>query len=179
MYIQKFQLIVPLNTNLLVHALAASEGEHEKLQVFHGTQAVKNYGITVQGSGVIAKGNINGSLMTYDFKALYDVYNLKQTESAKYWFIPYSKDTSHDELKETFESSKRLTTNYNVDFTIQGNDYGISSVFITFEVIRLVLNGETKDYVVTNPASTGANNADGSTYQGEFKPIEQAQPVPA
>ena len=168
MYVQRFQLIVPRNTNARMHALAASGSEHDKIQVFHGTQAVKDYGITVEGSGVVASGNINGSLTTYDYKALYQVYTLKDTESTNYWFISYKKDTSHDVLQKAFESSQTLTTNYNVNFEIQGNDYGIESVFITFQVIRMVLNGVTKDYVVTNPPSAGANNADGSPYQGKF-----------
>ena len=170
MYIQRFQLVVPRNTNARMHALAANldAGEHDKIQVFQGTQAVKDYGVTVQGSGVTASGNINGSLTTYDYKALYQVYTLKDTQSTDYWFVSYNNDTSHDELQKTFEHSELLTTNYNVDFTIQGNDFGIESVFITFQVIRMVLNGVTRDYVVTNPASAGANNADGTKYQGGF-----------
>jgi hypothetical protein len=168
MFVQRFQLVVPLKAKLVNQALAADAGDHNKIQVYGGTQAVKNYGITVQGSGVTATGSITGSLTTFDYKALYTVYTLKDSESANYWFVSYSKDTSHDVLQKTFESSKTLTTNYSVDFTIQGNDYGIESVFITFQVIRIVMNGITQDYVVTNPASAGANNADGSPYQGSF-----------
>jgi hypothetical protein len=164
MYIQKFELVLPLKAKAQLHALATKD----TIQVFQGTQAVKNYGITVQGSGVFATGSIKGSLTTYDYKALYSVYTLTDTESANYWFVSYNKDTSHDVLQKTFESSKTLTTNYKVDFTIQGNNSAISSVFITFQVIRVVYNGVTKDYVVTNPASAGANNADGSQYQGSF-----------
>lgn len=171
MYVSRFQLVVPQGLQVAEHALAANPavGEHGKIQAFSGTQAVKKYGISVEGSGATATGNINGSLTTYDYKALYSVYSLKDTENAKYWFIKYSKETSKDQLKKTFESSKTLKTNYNVDFTIQGNDYGITSVFITFEVIRLTLDGVSKDYVVTSPAAAGANNADGSSYQGKFK----------
>lgn len=168
MYVSRFTLVVPQNKHLSAHILAADAGDHEKIQAYQGTQAVKNYGITVEGSGVTANGNINGSLTTYDYKAIYQVYSLNSSESADYWFVHYSKDTSQDQLQKTFEDSKTLTTNYNVDFTIQGNDYGVESVFITFEVIRLVIAGVTKDFVVTNPAAAGANNADGSQYQGKF-----------
>jgi len=122
----------------------------------------------VQGSGVTATGSISGALTTYDYKALYQVYTLKSSESANYWFVSYSKDTSQDELKKVFESSQTFTSNYAVGFTIQGNDYGIESVFITFQVIRIVMNGITRDCVVTNPASAGANNTDGTPYQGTF-----------
>jgi hypothetical protein len=172
MFVSKFTLILPRETTLERHALAAAPGEHGKLQVFRGTQAVKNYGITVQGSGVTAKGSIEGSLTTYDYKALYQTYKLTDNESANYWFVSYSKSSSHDELKNVAEQSQTLTTSYHVDFTIQGNDYGVSSVFITFEVIRLVIDGVTKDYVVSNPASAGANLPDGSQYPGNFAPVK-------
>jgi hypothetical protein len=169
--IQRYRLVFPVIADPIKHALAATAGEHDKIQVFQGTQAVKNYGITVQGSGAKAKGSIDGTLTTYDYKALYNVYTLKDSESANYWFVTYSKQTSHDTLVKTFESSQTLTTKYHVDFEIQGNDYGISSVFLTFEVIRLVLNGVSKDYVVSNPASSGANLSDGSPYPSIYKPI--------
>lgn len=168
MYVSRYTLVVPQHNNLSTHILAADAGEHDKIQAYQGTQAVKNYGITVEGSGVTAHGEISGSLTTYDYKALYQVYNLKTTESADYWFIHYSKDTSQDQLQKTFEHSETLTTNYDVKFDIQGNDYGVESVFITFQVIRIVINGVTKDFVVTAPAAAGANNADGSQYQGKF-----------
>lgn len=168
MYVSRFTLVVPQNQHLSAHILAADAGEHDKIQAYQGTQAVKNYGITVEGSGVTAHGEISGSLTTYDYKALYSVYSLDTSVSANYWFIHYSKDTSQDQLQKTFESSNTLTTNYDVKFDIQGNDYGVESVFITFQVIRLVVNGVTKDFVVNTPAAAGANNADGSQYQGNF-----------
>ena len=170
MLVQRFQLVIPHRADPVMQALAPdfAAGEHDKIQAFQGTQAVKNYGVSAIGAGAFASGKIKGSLTTYDYKALYSVYTLKDSESANYWFVHYSKDTSHDELRKTFEHSETLTTDYDVDFTIQGNDYGITSVFITFEVIRLVIDGVSRDYVVTNPASAGANNADGTPYQGQF-----------
>ncbi|MEM7218011.1 MAG: hypothetical protein AAF515_06570 [Pseudomonadota bacterium] len=172
MYVSRQSLVVPHHHVLEGHVLAATTGDHQKIQAYSGTKAIKNYGITVQGSGVTGQGEVSGSLVTYDYKALYDVYNLKQSDHRKYWFVSYSKDTSHDELKKTFEKSKTLTTNYDFKFTIQGNDYGVNSVFITLEVIRLEMDGVTKDFVVNNSSSLGANNADGSAYQGEFKAVD-------
>lgn len=57
-------------------------------------------------------------------------------------------------------------------FKIQGNDYGISGVYITYQVIRLTMDGETKDYVVNNNDSSGANLSTGEKYPGGFEPIE-------
>jgi hypothetical protein len=44
-------------------------------------------------------------------------------------------------------------------------------VYVTYQVIRLTLNGMTKDYVVTNPPSSGAMLPDGNPYPGGFKPV--------
>jgi len=156
-----------------VHApqVRLAAAEHGQIECYQGNKATNNFGISVQGAGAWAKGQIKGTLDAYDYKALYQVYNLKDTESANYWFISYSKQTSHDDLKKVFEDSKTVKTNYDLQFEIQGNDYGISAVYITYQVIRLVLDGQTKDYVVTNPASSGAMLPDGSSYPGGFKPV--------
>jgi hypothetical protein len=179
MFVSRYQLIVPRNANLPGHALAADASEHDKIQAYQGTQAVKNYGITVEGSGVFATGSINGTLTTYDYRALYDVYHVDHKVSVDVWFLSYAKDESQDQLVKTFEQSETFTSQYDVAFTIQGNDHGIESVFITFQVIRLVINGVTKDFVVTTPAAAAANNADGTPYQGQFTPKQAAQPARA
>jgi hypothetical protein len=165
--IERFALIVPVTAPKVRTAAA----EHDQIECYQGNKATNNFGISVQGAGAWAKGRITGTLDAYDYKALYEVYNLKDAESANYWFISHSKQTSHDELKKVFEDSKTVKTNYDLQFEIQGNDYGISAVYITYQVIRLALNGQTKDYVVTNPASSGAMLPDGSAYPGGFKPV--------
>jgi len=43
---------------------------------------------------------------------------------------------------------------------------------VFYDVIRLVYDGVSKDYVVTNPASAGAATPDGNQYPGGFKPVE-------
>jgi hypothetical protein len=171
MYVTKFSLVIPVSKVPAVGALAMPGQEHGKIECYQGTQAVNNYGVSVVGSGSWAKGKIKGSITAYDYRAAYQVYNLKQSESANYWFVKYSKDTNHDELKKVFETSTTVTTNYDLEFEIQGNDWGISAVYITYQVIRLVLNGVTKDYVVTNPPSSGAQLPDGNPYPGGFKPV--------
>lgn len=170
MFAQIFKLVLPADMKLTDAVMPSAMSEHDKVQCFSGTQVTKNAGITVQGSGASASGHITGSLDTYDYKALYSVYNLKDSESAHYWFVSYSKDSSHDQLQKTFESSQTLKSTYDLNFTLQGNDWGITSVFITYEVIRLVVNGVTKDYVVTNNASSGAVDPSGAPYTG-FKPV--------
>jgi hypothetical protein len=156
--VEKFALIVPTHEPKKLRATAA---EHDKLECY-------------QGNGAWAKGTIKGTLDAYDYKALYQAYTIKDSESADYWFIHYSKQTSHDDLKKIFEDSKTVKVNYDLEFEIQGNDYGISAVYITYQVIRLALNGITKDYVVTNPPSSGAMLPSDDKYPGGFKPIGPA-----
>lgn len=171
MYIEKYRLIVPAKMNIESAALAATMQEHSKIQAFTGNKAVSNYGISIVGSGAWAKGNIHGSMKGNDYKAIYKVYNVKDSKSCGWWVFKYKEDESHDELKKVFEDSKEVNLEYNLDFEIQGNDYGINAVYITYEVIRLAYNGVSRDFVITNNESAGAVTPDGEKYPGGFKPI--------
>ncbi|MCK8481041.1 hypothetical protein [Psychroserpens algicola] len=162
-----FHLVVPQEHLLNVGEYAIQQ--HGKLQAYSGTQAIKQFGIDVEGSGATAKGHLNGKITCYDYKAIYKVFQLDDSESADYWFVTYKKSTSHDELKLVNSNTTTTTVNYDLDFTLQGNDWGQTAVYITYKVIRLTVDGVNKDYVVTNNASAGANNSDGSKYQGGFK----------
>lgn len=144
----------------------------EESQVYRGKKAVGKFGISVQGSGARAKGKIKGTINTYSYEALYEVYRLEDNTSAKYWFIEYKKNKAKDELKKVFENSSTGKLEYDLEFTLQGNDFGLTAIFITYEVIRLELNGQTKDFVVRNPQSAGASTPTGEPYPGEFQPIE-------
>lgn len=168
LYVESFTLVMPGRP---VGQSATAADEHGKIEAYSGQRAVKDYGISVKGSGAWAKGHINGSIHAYDYEAIYKVYDVDSSEKVNYWFVKYSKDTSQGQLKKVFESSQTTQLKYDLEFQIQGNDFGISSVYITYQVIRLTLAGVTKDFVTTNPANAGAVNPDGSTYPGGFKPI--------
>ncbi len=170
-YIEKYRLVLPAGMDIETAAISAKMQEHDKVEVYTGNKAVSNYGITVQGSGAWASGHIDGTMNGYDYKALYKVYNTESHKSAGWWVFKYQEDKSQAELKKTFEQLRKVDLKYDLDFTIQGNDYGISAVFITYEVIRVVYNGITKDCVVTNNDSSGAVTPDGDKYPGGFKPV--------
>ncbi len=171
MYIEKFSLVVPAGLGIETAAIAEQMQEHDKVQAFTGNKVVSNYGITVQGSGAWAKGHIGGNMSGYDYKALYKVYKVDEHKSSGWWVFKYKKDSSHSELRKAAENLIKMNLTYDLDFEIQGNDYDISSVFITFEVIRLVYEGKSKDIVVTNNNSSGAMTPSGDKYLGEFKPV--------
>jgi hypothetical protein len=67
-------LIVPKNVPKALRAAA----EHDKLECYQGSKATNSYGISVEGAGAWAKGKIKGTLDSYEYKALYEVYKLKQ-----------------------------------------------------------------------------------------------------
>ncbi|WP_157571436.1 hypothetical protein [Kocuria rosea] len=153
---------------------ALIEDTPDNLQVYRGKSVAKRYGIGVQGSGAKAKGRISGTFTGYDYTRAYQVYNLPSNTSAKYWFITYSRSSNNSALKEVAGTANTTRLNYNLEFELTGNDRGITSVFIYFETIRLKFNGQTKDFVVTNPESSGAAAPDGTPYPGGFTPIEQS-----
>ena len=74
--VEKFALVVPVKA-----PKAFLAAEHGKLECYQGTRATNNFGITAEGAGPWVEGNITGSLEAYDYKALYKVYNLKDSES--------------------------------------------------------------------------------------------------
>lgn len=167
-HVAKFTRVTPLKALNAVF----KEGEHDKIECYRGSKEAGNFGISVHGTGTFVKGHLDGKITSCDYKALYNVYNIADSEvSADYWFITYKKRESHDELKKVFEESKAVTTNISLDFMIEGNDYDINSVYITYEVIRLTINGVSKDYVVTNNASSGAMTPSGDKYPGKFQPV--------
>lgn len=171
MYVEKVRLVVPAELDSETAAISARMQEHDKVEVYTGNKAIKNYGITAQGSGTWVHGEVKGTMTGYDYKAIYQVYNIPSSKSAGWWVFKYSKDTSHSELKKVFEETRLVDLDYSLEFEIQGNDYGINAVFITYEVIRITYNGMTKDFVVTNNDSAGAKTPEGDNYPGGFKPV--------
>ena len=170
MYIQQFKFVVPYSTEVTKPGdMGAMEDNKEEIQTYSGNKVINNFGITASGSGTWVNGELTGSITSYDYKALYEVYNLDTSLETDYWFVKYRNDTSRDELKKTFEDSKTVTTNTKLTFIIEGNNYGINTVFITYNVIRIEYEGETKDYVATNPPNAGAVLPDGTDYPGGFK----------
>ncbi len=172
-YIERYMLAVPDMTIIPTGKLEMLAGPAAKdtLEVYSGTKSIGQFGISVRGSGSWVTGSLKGKLTSMDYKALYEVYNLPTSESANYWFVTYSKNSSTSELKKVFEDAKAIDQDFDLKFEIQGNDFGISSVFITYDVIRLTIDGVSKDFIVNNANSAGANNQDGTKYNGGFKAV--------
>jgi hypothetical protein len=167
--VQMFDLVVPFNE--LKNASIRDPSIHTDIKVYKGLEELSEFGIGAHGSGVFVKGHLKGSITSYDYKALYDVYHITDySQASKYWFVEYKKAVSHDELKKAYENAKTTTVEAVLDFSIQGNDYDISTVFVYYQVIRLEVEGVKKDFVVTNPKSSEARTPSGDPYPGEYVP---------
>jgi hypothetical protein len=168
--VQIFDLVVPFNE--LKNASIRDPSVHTDIKVYKGLQELNEFGVGAHGSGTFVKGHLEGTIISYDYKALYDVYHLTDyNQASKYWFVEYKKAVSHDELKKAHEDAKTTTVKAELDFTIQGNDYDISTVFVYYQVIRLEVEGVKKDFVVTNPSSSEPRTPSGDPYPGEYAPV--------
>lgn len=165
--VERFHRVTPLSE--LKNFILGDE--HGKVEVYSGDRVVQNVGITVHGSGVWGIVHVSSHAKSYDYKALYQLYNVPEDISADYWFIEYRKHEDHGELKKVYESSQEIPIDIVGDFMIQGNDYDIESVFVTIETIRLTVDGISEDFIVNNPASAKAITPSGDPYPGGFKPV--------
>lgn len=108
------------------------EDTSNRLQVYRGRSIAKRFGVAVQGSGATARGRINGSYTGHDYRAVYQVYHLPTSTSARYWFITYSRSSSTSELRLVNEQQNTTSVSYDLTFELQGND---TSVYIFYEAI--------------------------------------------
>lgn len=140
------------------------------VQVYKGFHRLANINISVKGSGAWVSGNLRGRVSTNNYEALYQIYQLSASESSRVWFLSWSHERKYDEIKKVFEAAESTFVDINMDYRLQGNDFGITSVSIGYDVIRIDVAGVSKYFTVVNDASAGAKNpADGSDYIGGFE----------
>ena len=128
--------------------------------------------IVIQSQGFDLEGRIQGRLRTYNFKSLWQVYNLPSSSGWKVWSVSFKKDSSQSVLKETFRQEQLIDVNIDITFRVSAAAlHGVSTLRIGFETLRLQLNGTTKDFTVVNGASGGAKDQDGDDVPIDFEPI--------
>lgn len=142
----------------------------DKLQVYRGRWIAGYSSGAIGGSGGTlstgATGSISGTRLGYDYKEIYQVFDLPSDAPAADWFSRYLQASDTSTLKEVFRASRTTQLEYHLKYRLEPNNEGIPAVYIHYHIIRIALNGETKDYVVTNPASSGAVTPDGQPYPG-------------
>ncbi|MBM2620507.1 hypothetical protein JIG36_33860 [Actinoplanes sp. LDG1-06] len=154
-------------SNPKVGRLAAAE---DNITAFHGFSSLQN--IVIQSQGFDLEGRIQGTLRTYNFRSLWQVYNLPSSSGWKVWALSFKKDTSQSVLKETFRSEQLIDVAIDIRFKVSAAAlHGVSTLRIGFETLRLQLNGTTKDFTVVNGASGGAKDQDGDDVPVDFEPL--------
>jgi hypothetical protein len=149
-----------------VHASAQTTTEAEVIEAYGGTEKMQKYGIEVYGSGSSASGTLSGTITGYTMEALYEAYDLKETDNYRVLFARIKGDRTRTVLKEVFKNTTRTKADYNLKFNLSGNDYGITAVYITTKSVTLTYNGETKKFISNRPQDGGAVTEDGEIYDG-------------
>lgn len=153
-------------SNARVGRLAAEDN----VTAFHGFSSLQN--IVIQSQGFDLEGRIHGTLRTYNFKSLWQVYNLPSSSGWKVWSVSFKKDTSQSVLKETLRQEQLIDVNIDITFKVSAAALqGVSTLRIGFETLRLQLDGTTKDFTVVNGASGGAKDQNGGDVPIDFEPI--------
>ncbi|WP_409463645.1 hypothetical protein [Amycolatopsis sp. GA6-003] len=142
----------------------------DQITAFHGFSTFQK--LVVQSQGFDLEGEIHGRLRSYNFKALYQVYNLPSSDSWKVWVVSFKHDSNRSVLKETFRNEQLIDVNIDVKFRVAAaNLRGVSSLRIGFETLRLQFNGTTKDFTVVNGASGGAKDQNNNDVPVDFQPV--------
>lgn len=156
----------PVLSNVRVANAVATDN----VTAFHGFSTFKS--VTIQSQGFDLEGTIHGTIHSYDYKALYQVYNLSSSESWGVWVAQFKHDTSQDVLKQTFNHEEKLDLAVDIKFKVSAAALrGVSTLRIGFETMRLVFDGVTKDFTVVNGASGGAKDQNGNDIPVDFQPV--------
>ncbi len=159
----QFDLVLP--NGRVANSIAADE-----VTAFHGFSTFQS--LTIQSQGFDLEGRIQGRLRSYNFKSLWQVYNLPSSSGWKVWVLSFKKDTSQSVLKETFRSEQLIDVTIDIKFKVSAaNLRGVSTLRIGFETLRLNFNGTTKDFTVVNGASGGAKDQDNNDVPVDFEPV--------
>ena len=154
----------------IVPAARTSATPADDVTAFHGFSTFQS--LTIQSQGFDLEGRIQGRLRSYNYKALWQVYNLPSSSGWKVWVVSFKKDTSQSVLKQTYLSEQLIDVNIDIKFRVSAaNLRGVSTLRIGFETLRLNFNGTTKDFTVVNGASGGAKDQNNNDVPVDFEPV--------
>ena len=142
----------------------------DEVTAFHGFSTFQS--LTIQSQGFDLEGRIQGRLRSYNYKALWQVYNLPSSSGWKVWVVSFKKDTSQSVLKQTYLSEQLIDVTIDIKFKVSAaNLRGVSTLRIGFETLRLNFNGTTKDFTVVNGASGGGKDQNNNDVPVDFEPV--------
>jgi hypothetical protein len=141
-----------------------------KITAFHGFSTFK--GIKIESQGFDVEGTLKGRVRSYNFRKLYEVYNLPSSSNWSLWALKFKSDTSQSVLKQTFQDSDLEDIAIDMRFSAKANALGgVTFLRVGFETIKLRLEGVEKNFTVANPASGGGRDEDGNEIPVDFEPI--------
>ncbi|GLZ38093.1 hypothetical protein [Actinokineospora sp. NBRC 105648] len=150
--------------------LSGVPGVNGDVAAYHGFSTLQN--LKIQSQGFDLEGRIQGRLRSYDFKSLWQVYNLPSSSGWSLWVLNFKRDTSQSVLKETFRSEQLIDVNIDIKFKVSAaNLRGVSTLRVGFETLRLTFDGTTKDFTVVNGASGGARDQNNNEVPVDFEPV--------
>jgi len=156
--------------NAILPATRTNGTAADDVTAFHGFSTFQS--LTIQSQGFDLEGRIQGRLRSYNYKALWQVYNLPSSSGWKVWVLSFKKDTSQSVLKQTYLSEQLIDVNIDIKFRVSAaNLRGVSTLRIGFETLRLNFNGTTKDFTVVNGASGGAKDQNNNDVPVDFEPV--------
>jgi len=156
--------------DVILPAARTTRTPADEVTAFHGFSTFQS--LTIQSQGFDLEGRIQGRLRSYNYKALWQVYNLPSSSGWKVWVVSFKKDTSQSVLKQTYLSEQLIDVNIDIKFKVSAaNLRGVSTLRIGFETLRLNFNGTTKDFTVINGASGGAKDQNNNDVPVDFEPV--------
>jgi hypothetical protein len=119
--------------------------------------------IVIQPGDFDLEGEIHGTLRTYDFRSMWEVYTLDPSDGLDRWIDSFRSDSGQEVLKETLRQELELEVTIHLTFRVAAADLdGVARLRIGFDVLRLEFESDTKDFMILNEAGGGAKDQDGN-----------------
>lgn len=170
---QSYSLIVPHHVGDTEYPQCAynllAQQPDSRIIDYHGTVYVHK--LRIEAVNAEVEGKINGKLSSFDYRSIYDVYNLDHSDGYEQWISEFKKDSNQDGLRIANAGSSQIQAAIDIKFTIKPLVDRIASIAIGFETLRLQVNGTVKDYIISNPRSGSGMGSNGNRYPVAFEPV--------
>jgi hypothetical protein len=126
----------------------------------------KTVAIEVSGSGAEAEGTARGSIDTFDWTVLYELYGVAHDASPSVLVDAFRKDPKKRVLKQLLPLIQKTTFKADIGFRVRGNDDGIPQVNLNFTVLRVTCDDLVKEFIVVNRSSITVTDDQKRPYTG-------------
>lgn len=128
--------------------------------------------ITIKSQGVDIEGTVKIQVRTFDYRILWQVYNLPSMSGWNEWVGKFSQDSSHTAVKQAIQTDVMIDIDVEIKFKVAASALeGVSTLRVGFETLLLQLDGTAMAFPVVNTASGGAKDQNNRTIPVEFEPF--------